>query len=116
MQPDRRVRDAAALLDIRLAAERTGRFTAGLNLDALLRDEKSQSAVLHQLLILGEAAKRVSETGRRELAGLPWSQMAGMRDRLIHAYDAVDLGEVWSTATRDVPSPLRHLPGGESSR
>lgn len=68
-----------------------------------------QSAVLHRLLVLGEAAKRISRPFRAAHPEIPWSQMAGMRDRLIHGYDEVDLDEVWRTVTRDVPALLEQI-------
>ena len=64
---------------------------------AFLADLKTQSAVLHQLLILGEAAKRLSQLFRDAHAHIPWPLITGMRDKLIHHYDVVDLGVVWET-------------------
>lgn len=82
------------------------RFVVGKDQEAFLADELTQSAVLHQILVLGEATKRLSAEFRVGHAEIPWSDMAGMRDKLIHEYDAVDFEEVWSTATRDVPALL----------
>ena len=61
---------------------------------------------MHQILVLGEAAKRLSSEFRASHPEVPWSNIAGMRDKLIHAYEAVDYDEVWSTATRDIPELL----------
>ncbi len=97
-------RDDATVTDLLGAASRIGRFVAGMTRDAFLEDEKTRSAVLHELLVIGEAAKRLSGAFRSANPRLPWRQMAGMRDKLIHAYDAVDLEEVWRTATVDVPA------------
>lgn len=80
------------------------RFLAGLNRDSFFADEKTRSAVLHELLVVGEASKRLSDSFRTATSGVPWRAMAGMRDKLIHAYDAVDLEEVWPTATVDIPA------------
>ena len=74
-----------------------------------LDDVKTQSAVLHQLLVVGEAVKRLSPTFRGRYPSIPWALIAGMRDSLIHEYDTVDLDEVWSTAKRDVPRLLLSL-------
>ena len=52
--------------------------------------------------MIGEASKRLSLAFRDANPSIPWRQMAGMRDKLIHAYDAVDVEEVWRTATVDV--------------
>ena len=55
------------------------------------KDPKTQSAVLHQLMILGEAAKRISKEFAQNHPEIPWSLIARIRDRLIHMYDDVDL-------------------------
>ncbi len=96
------LRDDATLVDILHAARLTAQFTAGMDRSAFLADAKTQSAVLHQLLILGEAVKRLSPEFRAEHAQLPWKMMAGMRDIIIHQYDSVDLEEVWETLNRDL--------------
>ena len=101
--------DAAVLLDIAHAAQLIRKFIAGSDLAAFATDDLRQSAVLHQLLVIGEAVKRLSTEFRSANPGIPWAKMAGMRDRLIHAYDTVDLEAVWTTATTDIPDLLKRL-------
>jgi len=96
-------RDPTTLLDIARAARFVAEFVEGMDQRAFLEDTKTQSAVLHQLLILGEAVKRLSAEFRTAHSAVPWSLIAGMRDKLIHAYDEVDLEEVWKTIQRDIP-------------
>lgn len=72
-------------------------------MEQFLDDEKTVSAVLHQLMVLGQATKRVSDEYRTAHTDLPWRQIAGTRDRLIHGYDLVDLEIVWRTVTDDLP-------------
>ena len=98
-------RDDATLLDILKAARLVVEFKGKLAKKAFLRDAKTQSAILHQLLVIGEAVKRLSEDFRAGHPEIPWLRIAGMRDKLIHAYDAVDLDEVWKTITKDI-APL----------
>ena len=98
-------RDDATLLDILKAARLVVEFKGKLAKKAFLRDIKTQSAILHQLLVIGEAVKRLSEDFRAGHPEIPWLRIAGMRDKLIHAYDAVDLDEVWKTITKDI-APL----------
>lgn len=102
-------RDGATLLDIAHAADLIQRFIGEMPKEQFLADPKTQSAVLHQLTILGEAVKRLSSAFRDQHPILPWSLMAGMRDHLIHGYDAVDLEEVWNTTTRDIPDVLTRI-------
>jgi uncharacterized protein with HEPN domain len=102
-------RDEVTLLDIARSLRLIIEFTRAMEESDFLEDAKTQSAVLHQLLILGEAVKRLSTEFRARHPEIPWVLIAGMRDHLIHEYDSVDLEEVWSTAGRDVPRLLGSL-------
>jgi uncharacterized protein with HEPN domain len=102
-------RDTATLLDIARAARLILDFKGTLSKEAFLKDMKTQSAVLHQLLIIGEAVKRLSAEFRARPTTIPWALIAGMRNTLIHEYDDVDLDEVWKTATVDIPALLSAL-------
>jgi uncharacterized protein with HEPN domain len=97
-------RDGAALLDIVQAARLVAVFIEGMDKASFDADPKTQSAVMHQLMVIGEAVKRLSTSLRERHDQIPWAPIAGMRDRLIHGYDIVDLGEVWKTCTIDVPA------------
>lgn len=102
-------RDDATLLDIVRALQLIEEFTNNTDAESFFDDLKTQSAVLHQLLVLGEAVKRLSLDFRQQHSDTPWSLIAGMRDNLIHEYDSVDLDEVWTTVQRDVPDLLELL-------
>jgi uncharacterized protein with HEPN domain len=115
MPPDR---DPATILDIVLAGRRIGDFVSGQDFEDFSADLKTQSAVLLQLLIIGEAAKRLSAAFREQHSEIPWSDIMRMRDKLIHHYEEVDLGLVWKAVRKDVPELLTLLkpliPGSES--
>ena len=98
--------DEIILLDIIRATRLAIEFTQGMDKNTFLQDIKTQSAVLHQLMVMGEAVKRLSTGYRNQHAQIPWKLMAGMRDKLIHDYDIVDLNEVWKTIEVDVPQVL----------
>jgi uncharacterized protein with HEPN domain len=78
-------------------------FVQGMEKETFLKDEKTRSAVAHQLLILGEASKAIPADIKSRAPNLDWRGMAGMRDRLIHAYFNVDYDLVWDTAKNRVP-------------
>lgn len=67
-------------------------------------DRKTQSAVIRQLEIIGEAVKNLSAQLTATETAIPWRQIAGARDRLIHAYFSVDLDAVWSMIEQDLPT------------
>ena len=69
-----------------------------------MSDRKTQSAVIRQLEIIGEAVKNLSSDLTAGEATVPWRQIAGTRDRLIHAYFSVDLDSVWSMVEQDLPT------------
>ncbi|HDD59763.1 MAG TPA: DUF86 domain-containing protein [Euryarchaeota archaeon] len=68
-----------------------------------------QDAVIREIEIIGEAAKKLSVDFKNKYSDIPWRQIAGMRDKLIHGYFGVDLDAVWDTATIDVPSLKERL-------
>jgi uncharacterized protein with HEPN domain len=78
-------------------------FTAGMNLEAFQDDDKTNSAVIRKLEIIGEAVKQVSDEMRQEYPQIPWKEMAGMRDKLIHFYFGVDYRLVWKTIAERLP-------------
>jgi uncharacterized protein with HEPN domain len=102
-------RDEATVLDIALACRRIVQFRGLLDRVGFLADEKSVSAVLHQILVIGEAVKRLSDRFRAAHPTIPWRRIAGMRDHLIHGYDNVDRDEVWKAVDSDVPALLGYL-------
>ncbi len=102
-------RDDATLLDILKACQLALDFAANMDRVAFLADVKTQAAVVHELLVLGEAVKRLSTEFTARVPGVPWKAIAGMRDKLIHHYDAVDAEEVWKALSADVPRLLETL-------
>ena len=102
-------RDDAHLLDILKAARLAIEFRGPLEKADFLEDTKTQSAVLHQLLIIGEAVKRLSADFREAHPEVPWKLIAGTRDKLIHFYEGVDLEEVWKMVISDLPQLIRWI-------
>ncbi|MEZ5353755.1 MAG: DUF86 domain-containing protein [Bryobacteraceae bacterium] len=81
---------------------RIGRFLHG-GRARFFENEETQDAVIRNIEVIGEAAKRVSAETRARKPDLEWKRIAGMRDVLIHNYIGVDLNEVWMAATHDIP-------------
>lgn len=98
-------RDSAIIADVQHVAE----LVSDVDAATFASDVKTQSAVLHQLLIIGEAVRRLPQEFRDAHLTGPGRLIVGMRNRLIHHYDAVDFQEVWNTATRDVPALMIQL-------
>ena len=101
--------DAATVLDIILACRRLRRFTEGVNEQLFRTDEEKHWAAVSQLLIIGEAANRLSDGFRADHPTIAWPQIAAMRNRLIHEYDKINWRLVWKTVTEDVPFLLAEL-------
>ena len=87
---------------------RITRFT-GPGRAAFMASEELQDAVIRNVEVIGEAAKRVSSEARGRLASLDWKSICGMRDVLIHDYIGVDLEEVWNVASARIPELLAVL-------
>ena len=102
-------RDTATLIDLIEACSKILSFTETVSEDRFYSDGQLVSAVSYQILIIGEAVKRLSESLRARYPNVPWGEIAGMRDTMIHHYDDVELPEVWNTATVDVPRLLEQL-------
>jgi len=97
-------RDDAYLLDILIAARKARKFVEGVTSDEFQRDEVMQNAVMRQLEIVGEAARRVCEDTRDAHPEVPWKELVGMRNRLVHEYFRIDIRKVWEAVKNDVPA------------
>jgi uncharacterized protein with HEPN domain len=78
-------------------------YTLGLTVKEFERNSLVQDAVIRQIEIIGEASKQVSPEFRKKHSQVPWKDIAGMRDKLIHDYLGVDIQAVWATVCKDLP-------------
>jgi uncharacterized protein with HEPN domain len=104
-------RDQALLIDMYQAARKIAGFKTGIDFEQFRSDLKTQSAVIHQFLVIGEVAKLLSNSFKSENTSMPWSAMARMRDKLIHHYRGVDLQEIWKAADDEIPKLIELLRG-----
>lgn len=101
------------LNDMIEAADMVASFIEGITKDQFLSDKKTQFAVVRALEIIGEASKKVPESIRTYYPDLPWKEIGGMRDKLIHDYFGVNDEVVWETAVNDVPVIAARLKQGD---
>jgi len=89
--------------DILDSAEAIEKFVEGMDFEKFKADDKTTSAVIRKFEIIGEAAKHVPEPIRNKYPSVPWKEMAGMRDKLIHFYMGVKYELVWQTIKDVIP-------------
>lgn len=106
-----RRRDRDYIADIQEAIQRIQAYTQGMSWDTFLHDDRTQDAVVRNIEVIGEAAKNLSGTLRKRYPHLPWKDMAGARDRLIHHYFGINNEIVWQIVQQDLPALLPKIQG-----
>ena len=89
--------------DIRDSILQIEKFTEGMNYSGFAKDDKTASAVVRKLEIIGEAAKNIPYEIRQKYKSVPWSDMAKMRDKIMHFYFGMDYEVVWKTIKESLP-------------
>jgi uncharacterized protein with HEPN domain len=98
------MRDEHLLLkDIHMAPDRIDSYTRSMSYEEFSADEKTVNAVIFNFLVIGEAVKHLPPTLTDNHPEIPWRQIAGMRDKLTHAYFSIDYELVWKTVTVVLP-------------
>ena len=95
--------------DIIDAARKIRQYTDGMEYEEFSSDERTADAVLRNFQVIGEATKEIPDDFYREYDDVPWSEMAGMRDMLVHGYATIDLRIVWATAQGEIPVVLSRV-------
>ncbi len=94
------------LEDILASIEKINRYTAGYTLQSFLEDDKTQDAVIRNFEIIGEAVHRIPDEFKSMHTDIPWFQIRGLRNRVVHDYLGVDLELIWQILEHDLP-PLK---------
>ncbi|HHT9121038.1 MAG TPA: HepT-like ribonuclease domain-containing protein [Candidatus Hypogeohydataceae bacterium YC41] len=91
------------LKDILEAIEAIESFVGGVDFETFKNDDMRASAIIRKFEIIGEAAKNVPESIKQKHSSIPWGDMAGLRNRLIHFYFGIKYELVWNTIKEDIP-------------
>ncbi len=92
--------------DIIFAMQNAMNFIEGMKYDEFIKDTKTLYAVVRSLEIIGEATKQIPKDIKNRYPEIPWKQMAGMRDKLIHEYFGINDEKIWETLNKDIPRLL----------
>jgi uncharacterized protein with HEPN domain len=95
--------DRVLLDDIASASARIHEYTNGFSFDAFRADPMRVDAVVRNLEVIGEAAKKLSPERRAQMSEVPWQRIAGLRDVLIHAYFGIDAEIIWDVVQSKLP-------------
>jgi uncharacterized protein with HEPN domain len=102
-------RDLQFLLDMLQSAELILIYTAQCSKDEFVANVQLQDSVIRRLLVIAEAARRVSDATRQALPNISWQEINGMRNRLVHEYDDVNLSIVWDVIQFEIPPLIEEL-------
>ncbi|WP_051718723.1 DUF86 domain-containing protein [Hymenobacter sp. IS2118] len=102
--------DSTRLQELHYAATRVLTRLQDTGLPEFLADEDLQDIALLQLVIIGEAAARVSEATKQQYPQIEWRRAAGLRNFIVHEYAKVDFEVIWSTITQELPGLVTELP------
>jgi uncharacterized protein with HEPN domain len=102
-------RDKESALDIIEAVKKILAYTTGVTLTEFLANDEKQDAVLRRILVVGEATKRLSSEFRQRYPDIPWRDIAGIRDIIVHDYNRVDAETIWDVVQNDLPGLMTFL-------
>ncbi len=102
-------RDRQSLQDMLCAARKVISYSQGATRETLPAMPMRLDAVLYEIVVMGEAARRLSQTVRASHPQTPWRDIVGMRSVVTHGYDQIDDDELWQVIERDLPELIRKI-------
>jgi len=102
-------RDDAYMLDMLLAARKVQSYTRNINWERFRDDDLIQNAVMYQIQIIGEAARKISRQYKDAHSEIPWQMIIGMRNRLVHEYFDIIPERIWDVVERDISELIRFI-------
>ena len=97
------------LQDIDDSCKKVLQYTSSLSKEQFIHHDMTYDAVLRNLEIIGEAAKRIPDDMRSKYPAIEWRKIAGIRDVVIHAYHAIDNDIIWDVVQTEIPRLLKNL-------
>lgn len=104
-------RDIEALIDIYNAGQEILKFTDGVSQQELKLNREKWNATLYSIQVIGEATKKLSPEFQQTNDHIPWQDMKGMRNKIVHEYKKTDLRSVWEVAKYDIPQLMEQIEG-----
>lgn len=102
-------RDDSYLLDMLVAARKAVAFAAELTYPKFERSDLHQNAIFKVMEVVGEAAARISNDTKEAHPEIPWHEIVGLRNRIVHVYFEIDPGLVWQIVHEDLPTLISQL-------
>ena len=97
------------LEDIRIASEKIKKYVSGITFENFSSDDKTWDSVLHNLMVIGEAANKIPDDFRALYPNVEWHAIIGMRNIIVHGYFTVSADIIWKTVQKDIPELMAAL-------
>jgi uncharacterized protein with HEPN domain len=101
--------DDELFLDMLLSARKSVAFANGITWESFTQSDIHQSAIIREIQVIGDAVRLLSDEAKVQHPQIDWSEIVGMRNRLVHEYFSINLKTVWETVVGDIPGLISAL-------